>query len=261
VPRISSALDAVVMGALSSDPDARPASGRDLRNQLLEAEPDARHIERIDVAGLVFALMADELATQAKAMGRPSLSGLPIDTFEMEATPLQCLDRLTVPHRQDFEEDEATVVDGAILDDLLAGQDERAPKPMAPDLGPASSPGAPPRLAQDLFGDATRPLGSVPAAASGEARASTPLGPKDFAKTTPRSARATAPMGTLEAPLAPPAKTEQPLDSGSVGLSGGPSASFAAPPPAHSGLLGPILLGLGIGAVVSAVAVYFLLYT
>ncbi len=221
---------------------SRRPTGHRSRSAQPAARGRARHVERIDLAGLLFALMADELSAQANAMGRPSLAGPLIDTFEMEATPLQCLDRLTVPHGQAFDDDEATVVDGALLDELVS----RGAPPANPAAAP--NPEAPPMLAQDLFGDmATRPLGSVPAP--------------------------TAPMGTLESPEAPSAAQPtsprvaqsgsadgRALDSSAADFSG-PSGSFAAPPEAASkGLLRPILLGLGLGAVLSSVVVYFLLY-
>jgi len=247
VPGISPALDAVVMATLSADPDARPATGRELRNRLLEAEPEARHVERIDLAGLLFALMPDELAAQAMAMGRPSLAGPVIDTFEMEATPLQCLDRLSVPHGQGFDEDEATVVDGAILDELVAGATS------------SNSAGAP-NLSQDLFGDKTRPLGSSPAPASSTrplaSQPSEPVDSSDFARTAPIG-RTTEPLGMSPPPSREP---ERPTPQPEPALRSNRSGDFAVPPPTGASLLRPILLGLGIGAAISAIAVYILIY-
>ena len=267
VPRISPALDAVVMGALAGDPNGRPASGRDLRQLLLEAEPEARAIERIDLAGMLFALIPDELASQAQAMGRPSLARPRIDAFETEATPLQCLDRLTVPHHQDFDDDEATIVDSSGLYGVAVPAPMLAPGLVAPptrsvrtrhEAKPAAQPAS-------LLSDNTPP---PPWAAPAPPPANAP--PPAYAPPPANAPPASDVSGGFTPPPSGVSGSFAPAPSGGVAgayaphpSGGGVSGAFSPPPLApisdpKPSLLLLILAPLALLTLLALVAIYVL---
>ena len=92
---INEELDAVVASALAHAPDDRPASARELREQLLDAVPEAREVDRVDRAALLMATYGDELAIRRVQLDLIDQSALSPD--EMRTLPKLALQRWTLP--------------------------------------------------------------------------------------------------------------------------------------------------------------------
>ncbi len=140
------ALDAVVMKALSHDPDKRPQTARAFRQALKDAIPEAAAVDPVELASLLTATMGLELAErEGRLTGRPSGS---MSTSELDVLPAQALQDLTEPLDQVVGDPQTVVAMTPMSDRAVA-----VPAPMlgrspnAPSLPPAPAAPVPARPA------------------------------------------------------------------------------------------------------------------
>ncbi|HJL16680.1 MAG TPA: serine/threonine-protein kinase, partial [Sandaracinaceae bacterium LLY-WYZ-13_1] len=77
VPDLPPAIDRVLLEALSSDPERRPPTARDLRYRLLDALPSAAGIDPLQISAVVCDVMADKIQEDREILSLSSFNSLP----------------------------------------------------------------------------------------------------------------------------------------------------------------------------------------
>ena len=151
-------LDAVVMRALSKDPDRRPQTARAFRQELKKAVPAAAGVDPVEIAALLTAVLGGELAErEERLLGRASM----MSTTELDVLPAQALQELTAP--LDDEVETATEIAMTPMSDR-----EVAVPTLIKQSGELAAPPAPvPAPARMSLPPTPAPVAPVPAASAG----------------------------------------------------------------------------------------------
>ena len=97
VSRLPPALDAIVMSALSRDPDLRPDSCEVLRQKLATAMPQALAIDAPHIADLLGVLMKDVIAAEQSKLGNLTQLSMILGAPSASPNAQQLVERLALP--------------------------------------------------------------------------------------------------------------------------------------------------------------------
>jgi serine/threonine-protein kinase len=139
-PEVPPALDAVILKALSADPDGRPATAHEFRQMLAAAAPGSLSIDAMQISQLVRAVMSEAIAEERSALP-DSVSGVlpPTPTGGPSAAPvLQELTLCSSPGTPDPAPEEVeSPTDGTPLRPAAGSESGRLAAPLASSGSPS----------------------------------------------------------------------------------------------------------------------------